>query len=129
MKGLREEGCFLGGVGGVLGDFVGADELGIHGGDLHCEIVGQGLELVSSGDEIGLAVYFDHGAELATGVDVEVDESLVGGAARLLRGDGEALLGEELFGRFYCAIGRFEGTFTVHDAGPGTLPELSNGIG
>ena len=91
--------------------------------------MGQGLELVSPGYEIGLAVYFDHGAELATGVDVKVYESLAGGAACFLRGDGEALLGEELFGRFYCAIGRFEGTLTVHDTGPGTLPEISNGIG
>src|SRR5689334_7917611 len=59
----------------ILGQLVLAYHLRICRDDLHSDVVGEVLELFRPGDEICLAVDFDHSAD-TTGVDVAFDEAL-----------------------------------------------------
>jgi len=41
--------------------------------DLHCEVVGQCLEVIGARDKVGLAIDLNHGANAAAGVNVAFD--------------------------------------------------------
>src|SRR5579884_2326495 len=67
-------------------NLVGRDVAGRGSGDLHGEVVRQRAEIGRAGDEVGLAVELDHGADATAAVDVRLDDALLGGAADLLLG-------------------------------------------
>ena len=60
-------------------------------------------------------------ADPAAGVDVALDEPLLGRAVRLLLRDAEAALAQDLDGLLLVAAGFDERALAVHDAGAGHL--------
>ncbi|EGJ74447.1 putative elongation factor Ts [Streptomyces sp. Tu6071] len=86
--------------------------------------VGDGLELLALGDEVGLALQLD---EDAGGVVVgeEGDDGAVLGGAALALGDALlALDAEKLDGLVDVALGLVQRLLAVHHAGAGQLAEL-----
>ena len=77
------------------------------------------LEVVVLGDEVGLAVDFDHEAGLGVGRDFGGDDALLGGAGGLLGGDGHAGFAQELDGGGLVAVGFDERLFALHHADAG----------
>ena len=103
--------CALGNGGLALGD----DELG--------QGVGLGLELLAAGDEVGLALQLDDGADVA--VDDQRDDALVVLAVVALGAGGQALLAQPLLGGLHVAVVGLEGLLGVHHARrqwPGAAP-------
>src|SRR3954470_20404762 len=99
---LRENRLRLAGAPGLLHEDgpLPLDDRGVQGGaihrlrgrgrHLHGQMLGQLAEVVRARHEVGLAIQLHQHPQLITGMDVAVDDSLLGGAARLLRGAREA---------------------------------------
>src|SRR5271157_2544668 len=109
----------------VLGsDILLADELGVAGRDVHGNVMHQGFEVVGTGHEIALAVYFHQHTDLSPGVDVARHRAFAGDAGSLLRGRGHALLAQDDNGAFHVALGFGQGLLAVHHGSVGLLAEL-----
>src|SRR5262249_49886012 len=93
------------------------------GHDLHGQVVGQLFELLRPGDEVGLAVDLDDGADPA-GVDVALNQPLGGHAVCLLFGVSDALLREVTRGFVDVAVGLLQRALAVHNAGVGELAKV-----
>ena len=105
-------------AGGGLRAF-GGDELG--------QGVGLRLELLAAGDEVGLALQLDEGADLA--VDGEGDDALGVLPVAALGAGGEALLAQPLLGGFHVASVGLEGPLGVHHPGAGRLAQRLDILG
>ena len=92
-----------------LGDLLGGDELGRGRGDVQGDLVGEGLEVLVAGDEVGLALDLDHRPDLVVGVDVGGDDTLVGAAPFALGGRGLALDPQDLDRPIDVAVGLGQG--------------------
>ncbi len=91
--------------------------------DLDGDLVGELLELLGPGDEVGLAVDLDEDADPATGVDVALNEPLAGFPPGPLGRLGLAAGAEQRHRRLHVATGLLEGALAVHEARPGHLPQ------
>ncbi len=109
---------------GILGDILEREAERVHRRDLHGDVAGELLEGIGAGDEVGLALELDEGADAALAVDVGLDDAFAGLAIRALGRAGHALLTDQLAGGVEVAAGLFEGAFGVHDAGAGLFTEL-----
>ncbi len=85
------------------------------------------LELSVAGDEVGLRVHLDDGAGLNLRHDA--DEALCGNAIGLLGGLREALLAQQVDGRFHVAVGLRKRLLAIHHAGAGLVAQLLHGRG
>src|SRR6266540_3867486 len=81
-------------------------------------------ELLVAGDEVGLAVDFDQSADTAAGVDVAVDDALIGLVLQLLQRLGQATLLEQVLGLAEIAQGIFDGALALHDARAGLFSQF-----
>ena len=108
----------------VRGNVLFAEELRIGRRDVHRDVVDHFLEHFGARDEVGLAVDFHHHAKLAAGVNVAADETLPGGARRLLAGRRDAMLAQYDFGLADIALGLDERFLALHHARAGALAEL-----
>jgi len=118
-EGLEEEAELLGVAFCVVGDLLGGEVVGVGSRHLEGDVLNELAEVVGAGDEVGLAVDLDDGAEAAVVVEVGVDEALGGGAFGALGGGGVAFLAEDAFGLLEVAVGLFEGGLAVQHAGAG----------
>ena len=91
------------------------------GGDGLGHFLGEALELVRGGDEVGLALQLDDGAEIA--VDDQGDGALGVFTVGALGSLAEALLTEPLAGGFHVAVVGLEGLLGIHHAGAGCLAQ------
>ncbi len=106
------------------GHVLTAEVAGIGGGDVHRHVVDQFLENIGAGHEIGLAIHFHHHAELPARVNVGADEALLGDAAGLLAGRGNAVLAQHHFRFPDVALGFLESLLAFHHAGAGALAQV-----
>ena len=104
-------------VGGQQGLEVGSAGLDGHGQYL----VGELDELVSLGDEVGLAVDFDHHADAV--VDLGSNQAFGGGAAFALGGALQALDADDLDGLLGVTVGLVKSLLDIHHAGAGALAQ------
>ena len=104
-----EEGVEIGGLGGD-------DGLGDLGGEVG--------ELRVGRDEVGLAGDLDQGAGAAVLGDAGGDGALVGGAASLLGGGGQAVLAHDVDGEVDVPVSLDEGLLRLHHGGAGHVAEL-----
>ena len=118
---LLEDPLF--GLAGLRVDFIGGDVLRRGRGDVQGDLVGEDLEVLVAGDEVGLALHLDHRADAGVGVDVGGDDALVGAAAFALGGGGLALHPQQLDRALDVTVGFDQGGFAVHHRGPGAVPE------
>src|SRR3954453_3420659 len=107
----------------VLRDFVGGDELRRGRSCVQGDLVGEDPELLVAGDEVGLALDFDHRPDLVVGVDVGGDDALVGAAAFALGGRGLPLPPQQLDRPLDVPVGLDQRRFRVHHRRPGPIPE------
>ena len=77
-------------------DLLGGDVARRGCGDVQGDLVGERLEVLVAGDEVRLALDFDHRADPVVGVDVGGDDALLGAAALALGGRGLALDAQQL---------------------------------
>ena len=103
--------------GGFLA--LGGDELG--------QRIGLRLELLTAGDEVGLALQLDERADLA--VDGEGDNALRVLPVTALGAGGESLLAQPLLGGFHVASVGLEGPLGVHHPGAGRLAQRLDILG
>ncbi len=103
-------------LGGPLGHRFGP--LGEH---QRGQRVGFGLELLGTGDEVGLALELDDRADVA--VDEEADDALGVVAVLTVGAGGETLLTEPDLGGLDVAVGRLEGLLAVHHARAGRVAQ------
>ena len=89
-----------------------------------CRVVDELDERLGLGDEVGLAVDLGEGHRLLVVRDGEGYDALLGLLVDALRGDGEALLAEELDGLLHVAVGGREGFLACSHSGGGRLAEL-----
>ena len=87
------------------------------------DLVGEGLEVLVAGDEVGLALDLDHRPDLVVGVDVGGDDALFGAAPFALGGGGLALHPQQLDRPLDVAVGLGQRRFAVHHRRPGPIPE------
>src|SRR5262249_58264445 len=91
-------------------------ELRVARRDVHRDIVDQLLEIISACDEVALAVDLHHDAELAAVMNVRADESLFGGARRLLVRGRDAELTKHDLPLRQIAFRLHEGFLALHHA-------------
>ena len=87
------------------------------------DLVGEGLEVLVAGDEIGLALDLDHRPDPVVGVDVGGDDALFGAVALALRGRGLTLDPQELDRPVDVAVGLDQRGFAIHHRGPGAVAQ------
>src|SRR5512132_4618967 len=112
----------------VLRHLLAPDVARVGHGDVEGDLVGQALELVGLGHEVGLAVELDQHTQLGRqvrvrGVQVGVDDTLGGAAAGPLLDASLAALTQQLGGSFQVAARLLQGVPAVHHSGPGGVPE------
>jgi hypothetical protein len=90
--------------------------------DVLGETGGKSLEVVGAGDEVRLAVDLDNGR--VGRIAFDDDETLLGGAGRLLRGGGLAALAQHDLGFVEVALGFVESLLALHHARAGAFAEL-----
>ena len=98
----------------LLGDLVRGDVAGRGRGDVQRDLVGERLEVLVAGDEVGLALDLDHRPDLVVGVDVGGDDALVGAAALALGGRGLPLDAQDLDRALDVAVGLGQRRLAVH---------------
>ena len=106
-----------------------ADDPRVHCGDLHREIAGELLEIIASGDEVGLTVDLDQHADPSTTVNVGLDESLLRDTVALLVGDDRALCLQDLLRLLEVATCLGQGALAIHDTRAGHPPESADFVG
>ena len=82
------------------------------------QVLGELLELVVAGDEVGLAVELDHRALLAVVVDVDLDAARLGDAAGAVLGVLAVLLLGQGLGLLQVAVGFLQERLALHQAQP-----------
>src|SRR5690606_19443213 len=82
------------------------------------------LELVVSGDEVGLAVHLHQDADAAAHVDVAADGALRGLASGALGRLGRTLGPEQVDRLLHVAARVGQRRLALHHAGAGAVPEL-----
>src|SRR5437879_5995077 len=97
--------------------------LRIHRRDLHRDLPRELAEVRVARDEVGLARELDHRADPATGVDVRLDDALLGLAVGLLLGLRQASLLDQALRFREVALGFVERSLAVHHASAGLLAE------
>src|SRR5215218_2549200 len=112
----------------VVGHVLAAQVRRVGDGDVQGDLVGESLELVGLGDEVGLAVELDEHAELGgqvrvRGVQVGVDDALGGAVAGPLLDAGLAGLAQDLLGPLEVAVGVLQRLLAVHHPCPGGVAE------
>ena len=91
--------------------------------DVEGDVLGEGDEVVVAGDEVGLAVDLDEGADLGVRVDVRLDRSLGGGPLAAIL-DPLALLDAEDLDRLVdVSVGLGQGLLAIHHSGAGPVAE------
>src|SRR5215216_3137193 len=115
-------------VGHVVGHVVARHVPRVGHGDVQGDLMGQALELVGLGHEVGLAVELDQHAELGWQVrvgrvQVGVDDALGGAAPGPLLHAGLAALAQQLGGLVQVAARLPQRVPAVHHSGPGGVPE------
>src|SRR5215211_4707382 len=115
-------------VGHVVGHVVARHVPRVGHGDVQGDLMGQALELVGLGHEVGLAVELDQHAELGWQVrvgrvQVGVDDALGGAAPGALLHAGLAALAQQLGGLVQVAARLPQRVPAVHHPGPGGVPE------
>ncbi len=119
-------------LGELVGDGIAVHALGEEGvdvgrggrGDDLGDVGGKAGELGVGAHEVGLAGELEEGTGLAVSGDERGDSALVGLAAGLLGGLGQAVLAEDVDGGIHIAIGLDEGLLALHHRGIGHLAEL-----
>src|SRR5680860_758392 len=104
-------------------DLLGGDVLGRGGGDVQGDLVGENLEVLVAGDEVGLALDFDHRPDPVVGMDVGGDGALAGAATRALGGGGLTLHPKDLDRAVNIPLGLDQSGLAVHHRRPGPLPQ------
>ncbi len=104
-----------------------ADVLGVDGHDVEGQVLGELLEFVVAGDEIGLAVELDQGARLGVVVDVDFHPAGLGGPAGAELGLLEASFLGEGFRLGDVSVGLFQKGLALHEAQTCLLAKLVNG--
>src|SRR6478609_462359 len=104
-------------VGGQQGVEVGS--AGLDSNSEH--LVGELDELVSLGDEVGLAVDLDHHADAA--VDLGSNQAFCGGAAFALGSALEALDADDFDGLLGVTVSFVKSLLDIHHAGAGALAQ------
>ena len=87
------------------------------------------LEVLGTGDEVGLAVELKEDTDLAACVDVGADRALVGGARGLLGSRGHATLAEDDEGLLHITLGLLQGLEAVAHGRAGLLAEFLDELG
>jgi len=105
-----------GGQGFDVGRVLGGDEFG--------NVLDEGQEVVVLGDEVGLAVDFDHRAQLGVGGDVDADDAFGGHAGGSLGGLVAQLDAQDFFGLGHVASGFGQGLLALHHGCVGFLAQL-----
>src|SRR5689334_8501588 len=105
------------------GNFLGRDVLRRGRRRVQGDLVGEDLELLVAGDEIGLALDFDHRPDLVVGVDIGGDDALAGAAAFALGGRGLALDAQQLDRALDVLVGLDQRPFRVHHRRPSPIPK------
>ena len=80
------------------------------------------LKFFVAGDEIGLGVYLDDGADMAR--DGDTDQTVGGDASCFLRGGGKTVLSQPVDGGFHFAVRLRQRRLAIHHSGAGLLPKL-----
>src|SRR5215216_4669920 len=115
-------------VDDVVGHVVAGHVAGVGHGDVQGDLVGQALELVGLGHEVGLAVELDEHAQLGRqvrvgGVQVGLDDALGGAAPGPLLDPRLAGLAQQLGRPIQVAARLTQRVPAVHHSGPGGVPE------
>ena len=99
------------------------DVVGRRRHEVRHDVVGEGLELLVLGDEVGLGGELDHRGAVAVGVD-RGDQAVGRVAVAALDVLGLALDPQDLDGALEIAVGLLEGLLAVHHPGAGGVAEL-----
>ena len=94
--------------------------------NVHRDVANELLEVVSLGDEIAFAVNFTEHANLATEVDVGVDQALAGIATRFFSSGGDSLFAKPFSGFFKIALAFNQGFFAIHQSGAGAFTQFAD---
>src|SRR5882672_288374 len=86
-------------------------------GDVHGDVLGERLEVLGAGHEVGLAIHLDQDADRAVEMDVGPDPPLRRLAPGPLVGLGRALLAQDVDAFLQVAAGLFERLLAIHHAG------------
>src|SRR4051794_11139402 len=105
------------GLHDLVGNVVRGDVLGLHEGHVGGDLAGELDEVVGAGDEVGLAVDLDEGADAVVVVDVGLDRALGRGLLAALGGGRLALDAEDLDRLVDVAPGLGQGGLAVHHPG------------
>ena len=92
-------------------------------GDVQGDLVGEGLEVLVAGDEVGLALDFDHRPDLVVGVDVGGDDPLAGPPPFPLGGRGLPLDPQDLNRPIDVPLGLRQRRFAIHHRRPSPIPQ------
>src|SRR3954453_6655258 len=113
------------GLPGLVGHVLLGHPLdGRHGGDVQRDVAREGLEVVVTGDEVGVAVDLDEHADLGVGVDVGLHGALGGLAAAHLEGLVAELDAQQLDRGVDVAVGLAERVLAVHHARARAVAQL-----
>ena len=113
----------------VGGHVLAADVHRVGAEDVDGQVLAELAELLVAGDEVGLAVDLDHRPLLAVVVDVDLDPPGVGGPAGAVLGVLAVLGLGQLDGLLLVAVGLFQERLALHQAEPGLLAKLIDGLG
>jgi hypothetical protein len=86
-------------------------------------------ELIGFGDKVGFTVEFDHDTELATGVDIGLDNAFRSGSARPFGGNGQTFFSKQVHRLFHIPVGFTQGLFAIHHSGAGFVAQIFYHLG
>src|SRR6188474_2891331 len=104
-------------------DLLDRHVLGSRRRDVQGNLVGEGPEVLVAGDEVGLALHFDHRPDLVVGVDVGGDDPLARAAPFALGGRRLPLHPQDLDSTLRVPVGLGKRRLAVHHRGPGPIPQ------
>ena len=91
---------------------------------MHGDVLGEVLEIVGAGDEVGFAIGLDQHPQAAARVDVGSDQPLAGVAPGALLDRRHAFLAQQLDRLLHVAVGLGQRLLAIHHPQAGGGPEV-----
>src|SRR6267142_2226483 len=108
----------------VLGHLLAVHDARLGGGDVHCQVLHERLEVGRAGHEVGLAVHLDQDPNPPARVDVRADRPLAGRLRGALHGGRLSLLAEDPVGLLQITFRLDQGGLAVPHRRSALVAEL-----